>query len=67
MCEPHEDLGRDAFVEACVAMAKEEGFAFDAAEFADLLEIAGVEFGDPTYDWCPAAAADWLHEFCVIS
>lgn len=67
MCEPHEDLERQAFIAACVAEAAKEGFAFDAEEFDDMLEFAGVTFGDPEFDWCPAAAADWLHEWCVTS
>ncbi len=46
MCEPIDDLPHDEFA------------AIFGPGLDDFLELCGIEFGDPDYDWCAQAAYD---------
>lgn len=66
MCEAIDDLARPAFDQAVKARLAERGvFWNDAAVHAcvsDSLVDAGVVFGDPSWDWCAAAAVLFVDE-----
>lgn len=55
MCEREDELTREAFEAIC-----------GADVLADYLDLLGVEFGHPNYDWCAAAARDVIEEMSNV-